>query len=261
MAEFARVVKPGGAAVLLTSAANDDTMRAALAAVTFLPGPGRSADAGAAAPADPSSSSSRSSRGGDESDGGSDGGRDGGGDQKAGEGGVGGGDDDDDDDDGPRLSRAWVVECRVGFMLFSHLRARLYLLRRTSDAAPHPAAAQRHCAQSLAALSANAAARAANHAAAAAAASAEADGAAAAAGDGASAAPLLVAALSLVGAAVLPATPATPKERPRLYVHKLPGGRGKLPWDAGGSWNEQWLKARAGLRPYRPALAMGSYLV
>jgi 23S rRNA G2445 N2-methylase RlmL len=181
LANFARVLRCGGRAVLLTSAENDSVMRAMLAPVH----PARAAS------------------------------------------------DADDDADGAAaapsnaLGHCFTVTARVAFMLFSKMKARIFVLTRTEAAAPSVPDAVERSARVLDALRLDAALqlerRAAREA-------ASADSAAKS-----ETTDTLRTRLSTSSAS--------------MFVDKLRASN-VLDWDEGGSWAEQWKATRPALVPY-----------
>lgn len=111
LAELARVVRCGGRAVLLTSAANDVTMQATLASAmpknTWIELCSRQ-----------TSTSTKT-------------------------------EDSQHEPRLHARAGAWTVEHRFGFMLFCSMRARVYVLRRTAAAAPSPDEAEAWCLANL----------------------------------------------------------------------------------------------------------------
>lgn len=197
LAELARVVRCGGRAVLLTSAENDITMQAALADVipknTWIQVCSRNRAANS------SSAETQEDK------------------RNHFKPGI------------PARSGAWELLHRYAFLLFSSMRARIYVLRRTAAPPPSPDESEASCRANLDTLRAWA-----HHS-------------------------------RLVRPRSKPAATIEDHEKseevgsrtadagnihqseygtPDVYVERLSGACNKLPWDDGTGWRKQWMRAR-----------------
>eukprot|EP01043_Picozoa_sp_COSAG02_P043224 COSAG02_NODE_3747_length_6292_cov_3.278379_2_plen_597_part_00 len=194
LAELARVMRPGGRAVILTSADNDATMQAALARV--IP---KQLWMEMCSKQTTKTESVAQSSGNTDAEG-----------------------------RRPSCSRAWEVVHRYGFMLFTSMRARIYVLRRTNAPAPSSAEAQAYCCANLDIL------RAWAHHSRLVRPQVSCQRTSAAKDDGRND-PEGPGSDALSG----PDCPV-----PDLYVERLGGACSRLPWDDGNGWRKQWMCAR-----------------
>ena len=131
----------------------------------------------------------------------------------------------------------WEVVHRFGFMLFTSMRARIYILRRTAQPAPHPDVALATCRRALGILRGwrrHHALRRAGGGEGGGGASGGSGGGGGASGDGGGD---KVGGEAGDGDVVANAPPA-------FFVEKLGGGCSRLPWDDGTSWRTQWVQNR-----------------
>jgi hypothetical protein len=102
------------------------------------------------------------------------------------------------------LGNSWKVDLRYGFMLFSKMRARVFVLTRTASPPPRPCQAVERCKRAAKALRGHSIAMARKY-------RGEAD---------------------------------WDVEKPTLFVSKLGKAGNSLPWDNGTAWEQQWRLSR-----------------
>jgi len=119
---------------------------------------------------------------------------------------------------------AWDVELRYSFLLFSKMKARIYVLRRTQNTPPPILVACLRCSEALAALRGHAEANATKWK------------------------QISSAKCEHDAQNIRKSELHWDHDKPTLFVHKLGGGGcNRLPWDDGRSWEIQWRLSRPSL--------------